>query len=125
MAADSRPSFYDDEDKLRDAKPKHTPSEPSGSSSSVRKVLPTPGPWDYWFRSDGTNVGPSADEVVAVVARVPGDADARLIAAAPELAEVAREWFTIFNQLPRSIMGPKERVLQEKAEAALRKAGVL
>ena len=55
----------------------------------------TPGPWTYRFRSGGTTIEPENDDRVLAVVRITrdvGDADAnaKLIAAAPELLAACR-----------------------------------
>lgn len=54
----------------------------------------TPGPWIYCFRSAGTCVETESGRTVAVASPTPGvgdyDANARLIAAAPEMYEALR-----------------------------------
>lgn len=94
-------------------------------------VGPTPGPWSlgrrskYRVRIDGDGWIELASVVVAMtgdgggrVSSPDGEANARLIAAAPELAEAAEDAFVFLG----SVDGASE--LRAKLMAALQKAGL-
>lgn len=52
----------------------------------------TPGPWHAWFDPDGpSEVRDPSDKVVVNCSRLAHEADARLIAAAPELLELVAQ----------------------------------
>ena len=64
----------------------------------------TPGPWTYRFRHEGTTIEPiNGDSLLAVVPSLLGhdlDANARLIAVAPELLESLRDMLEEHSRQP-------------------------
>lgn len=78
------------------------------TDAANRQVVPfTPGPWKVMLHSDDDNWtinAPDADIHVAFVERNGcfANANARLIAAAPELLELVQQWLTVFS--PDDIM---------------------
>lgn len=85
----------------------------------------TPGPWVYRFRVGGTWVETLDETVLAQVHPTYGvgdvDANARLIAAAPEMLAQLKGWLAIFSR-PGIYLSPLTQTAIKETEALIAKA---